>query len=219
LKSPGRPCLLLKVKSVIYRGQAITEITRTREETEKIIKTIDEIAFQTNLLALNAAVEAARAGEAGAGFAVVADEVRNLAMRAAEAAKNTSNLIENTITAIKKGNSPATAGDRPPSYPTAPSRSANIARLFFREMPNLVIAAPTIATSRIFPSYPVSFLVFIQYPATGNRLYFAPILSPPSKRITSPFNRGFSMIWAVSIANSTGRPRRFGKRVILTRDS
>ena len=53
----------------------------------------------------------------------------------------------------------------------------------------------------------------------ANRLYFAPILSPPSKRITSPFNRGFSMIWAVSMANSTGRPRRFGKRVMLTRDS
>ena len=90
-------------KSMEDLTTSMEDISQASDETQKIIKTIDEIAFQTNLLALNAAVEAARAGEAGAGFAVVAEEVRNLAMRSADAAKNTANLIEGTVKKVKGG--------------------------------------------------------------------------------------------------------------------
>ncbi len=103
--------LMKEVNAIVERANgsmneltaSMNRITKASEETFKINKTIDEIAFQTNLLALNAAVEAARAGEAGAGFAVVAEEVRNLAMRSVDAAKNTAKLIQDTVSQIKEG--------------------------------------------------------------------------------------------------------------------
>lgn len=134
--SAGQADVLMNEANQVVKGanhsmeeltESMEEISNASSETSKIIKTIDEIAFQTNLLALNAAVEAARAGEAGAGFAVVADEVRNLAMRASDAAKNTTDLIEGTVRKVDTGKILVTKANE--AFGQVANRSAKVGKL------------------------------------------------------------------------------------------
>jgi methyl-accepting chemotaxis protein len=115
-------------QSMSRLNKAMTDISASGQEIAKIIKMIDEIAFQTNLLALNAAVEAARAGEAGAGFAVVADEVRNLALRSAEAAKGTSELLAATINGINTG--AEMVGETAETFSSVEAQVGTLSKLF-----------------------------------------------------------------------------------------